>query len=119
MTTYHEFPQEEIDRLVQTAQSHHDAMGVRSMAPADAMLHASPLILGETCISVTVEDNKVCVKIPIVNQKVCFPIPVSIPNGTAAKACIKICTTFGIPTGACVTITALGIQVIHQCFGKC
>ncbi|KIC41559.1 hypothetical protein RA27_09985 [Ruegeria sp. ANG-R] len=119
MTTYHEFPQQDIEQLVETARAHYAERNLLAVPPQDLMLEATPMILGETCISVTVEDGKICLTIPIVDKKICFPIPPSIPNGTAAKACVKICTTLGFPTGACVTITALGIQVVHQCFGKC
>ncbi|MCB1310495.1 MAG: hypothetical protein KDK29_00770 [Sedimentitalea sp.] len=119
MTTYHEFPQEEIDQLVDTARTHYGEMNLTAMDSAVAASHASPLKLGDVCISVTVENSKVCLSLPIINQKICFPIPISIPDGTAAKACLKICTTFGFPTGVCVSISALGTQVIHQCFGNC
>lgn len=119
MTTYHEFSQEDIQHIIDAGQAHHDSVNLRAMGPSDAMLHASPLVLGETCISVTVENHSVCLNLPIIDKKICFPIPVSVPNGTAAKACLKICTTIGIPTGVCVTISALGMQIVHQCFGKC
>lgn len=118
MTTYHEFNQQEVSALIEAAKNHYDREALATSGP-EAADQATPLILGETCIEVTVEDGKICLKLPIVNRDICIPIPDFIPNGTVAKACLKICTTFGIPTGACVTITALDRTIANQCFGKC
>ena len=70
------------------------------------------------CASVTVGGGQVCLNVPVVGN-VCLPIPTWVPSGTAAQACIDVCTTWGFPTGACVTVTALGQQVARECFGKC
>lgn len=71
------------------------------------------------CTAVVVNNNgQVCVNIPVLGQK-CIPLSTPLPHGTAASACVHVCTKFGLPTGACITVTALGHQVAHQCIGKC
>ena len=71
------------------------------------------------CVSVVVNNQgQVCVDLPIFGQK-CIPLHTPLPPGTAASACIDACTKWGIPTGACVTVTALGHQVARECFGSC
>lgn len=120
MTNYYEFDAGEVQALIDAAAGHEEVQGAAlKAAPDQAMLRASSMKLGETCISVTVENGKVCLVLPVINQKVCLPIPSFIPNGTAAQACLKICTTLGFPTGVCVTVSALGKTVVHQCFGAC
>lgn len=119
MTTYHSFDDKEVQALIDTAANHFDADTLKSAAPRDMTLQASPMKIGDTCITVTVENGKVCLKLPVVDTKVCLPIPPFIPDGTAAQACLKICTTLGVPSGVCVTISALGKTVVHQCFGLC
>lgn len=118
MPTYHSFDDAEVQALIDTAARHYDQEALMA-APGQAIAHASTLKLGDTCISVTVEDGKVCLDLPVVKLKVCLPIPPFIPDGTAAQACLKICSTFGIPHGVCVTVSALGKPVVHQCFGVC
>lgn len=119
MATYHSFDEQEVQALIETAAKHHDHQALMDAAPGEAAMQVSTLKLGDTCIEVTVENGKVCLNLPIVNKKVCLPIPPFIPNGTAAKACLKICTTWGVPTGVCVTVSALGKTVVSQCFGAC
>ncbi|MCF3973370.1 hypothetical protein [Paracoccus salsus] len=119
MADYHSFDEKEVQDLIDTAANHYSADMLKSTAPGDLALHASPMKLGETCIALTVENGKVCLKLPVVDKNICLPIPSFIPNGTAAQACLKICTTLGFPTGVCVTVSALGKTVVHQCFGAC
>lgn len=68
------------------------------------------------CVSVTVQNGQVCVDIPIFGKH-CISLPISLPSGTAAQACVSSCGFF--PTGACVTVTALGHQVARECVGSC
>ncbi len=70
------------------------------------------------CVSVSVRDGKVCLDLPVVGS-ICLPIPIPVPSGTAAQACIDVCTHMGIPTGACVNVSVLGQKVAQQCFGWC
>jgi hypothetical protein len=43
-------------------------------------------------------QEQTCLNLPLGIGKVCLPVPSSVPNGTAAEACIGICTTWKIPT---------------------
>lgn len=69
------------------------------------------------CASVTVNNNQVCVNIPVFGTH-CLTLPISLPSGTAAQACVSSCGSW-IPTGACITVTALGHQIAHECIGSC
>ncbi|MGF1748638.1 hypothetical protein [Vibrio cionasavignyae] len=73
----------------------------------------------DTCVSADIDNQgKVCIDIPVVGKQ-CIPVKTPFPSGTAAKACIDVCTKFGIPTGACATVTVLGQRVAKECFGAC
>jgi hypothetical protein len=72
----------------------------------------------DVCASVIIRNGQVCVDLPVVGTQ-CIPITLPIPSGTAASACIDVCKKWGIPTGACVTVTALGQQIVKKCFGLC
>jgi hypothetical protein len=74
--------------------------------------------LSDACVTLTVNNGKVCLNVPVVGS-VCIPVPSFIPSGTAVSACIDVCTKWYVPTGACVTVTALGQQVARECFGAC
>lgn len=72
------------------------------------------------CISVTVTNSQICLTLPKpISKQFCATVPSWIPNGTAAEACISICTKFGIPSGAKLTVTALGKVVFQKTFGLC
>jgi len=120
MTTYHSFDETEVQALIDTAAKHHAQVleMVRSEGAEATLPEASVLRLGDVCITVEVADGRICLNLPIIKKKVCLPIP-GVPNGTAAKACLKVCTILGLPTGVCVTVTVLGKTVVQQCFGKC
>ena len=70
------------------------------------------------CISVTTANHKICISLPVVGKR-CLTVPVNIPNGKVGKACLSICTKFGIPTGVKVSVTIGGVTVIRQSFGIC
>lgn len=70
------------------------------------------------CISVTTANRKICISLPVVGKQ-CLTVPVNIPNGTVGKACLSICTKFGIPTGVTVSVTIAGVTVIKKSFGLC
>jgi hypothetical protein len=97
-----------------TAKEHHDPTH-----PLLASISEESKSLSAGCISVKVKDGKVCINLPLGLGKTCIGIPRRIPNGTAAEACLKICSKFGIPTGVKVTISIGGKEVVSQTFGKC
>lgn len=69
-----------------------------------------------SCITVTVNNGQVCLNIPIYGS-VCLPVPSWVPNGTAASACVSICTKWGIPCGVQVTVSVGGQPIIQKGFG--
>jgi hypothetical protein len=72
----------------------------------------------DACVSIVVQNGQVCIDLPVVGTK-CLPVTLPIPSGTAASACISMCKKWGIPSGACVTVSALGQQIAQKCFGLC
>jgi hypothetical protein len=70
------------------------------------------------CVALTVSDGKVCLRIPYAGE-VCVSVPGSVPNGTAAEACVDTCTKFGIVCGAKVTVRVVGLQDACQSWGCC
>ncbi|SPJ28985.1 hypothetical protein [Falsiruegeria mediterranea] len=113
---FHSFDDKAIQSALDAARAHFDGVvDASAVNPADD----GHLAVAGGCISVTVEDGKVCLNLPLGIGKYCFPIPSIIPNGTAAEACLHICTTFGIPTGVRVTISVAGKVIVTKTFGKC
>jgi hypothetical protein len=76
----------------------------------------SEVTLQAACISVEVRNNKVCLSLPLGFGSICLPIPIPIPSGTAASACLSIRTVWGFPTGVCVSVSALGNELVSKCF---
>ena len=112
---YHSFDEKKVQEAIDTAKNHYNVIDTSDI---NSSQHGA-LLLAAECISVTVEDNKICISLPIGLGKACLPIPISVPNGTAASACLDICTTWGIPTGVKVTVKVAGVNVVSQSFGKC
>jgi hypothetical protein len=63
-----------------------------------------------------VRNGKVCLSLPLGLGSICLPIPLHIPDGTAASACLSIRTVWGFPTGVCVSVSALGNEIVRKCF---
>jgi hypothetical protein len=70
-------------------------------------------VLGDFCISVKTEGDKVCINAPIIGD-ICVKLPISVPNGTVAKVCatVKI-----FPPKVCITVYIGGVKITEQCFG--
>ena len=118
MATY-SFSEEAIANAIDAAKNTHAESNLDATHSDFDVSKGSCMLVAAECVSVTVENNKICLNLPLGLGKHCFSIPVSIPNGTAGKACLSICTTWGIPTGVKVTIELAGITVVSQSFGKC
>lgn len=119
--TVHSFDDKAIEAALEAAKGHYDEQ-VSAGALTTGTLAAyddGHLALAAGCISVKVENGKICLNLPLGIGKFCFPIPSIIPNGTAAEACLNICTTWGIPTGVRVTISVAGKVILSKSFGKC
>lgn len=118
MAKYHEFDQKAISAALDAARGAHD----RNLLAASDKVNAfddGHLRLAASCISVTVENGSVCLNLPLGIGNICLPIPSIFPNGTAAQACLDICTTWGIPTGVRVTVSIAGQTIVDKSFGKC
>lgn len=68
------------------------------------------------CVGARVQNRRVCLSLPVVGS-VCIPIPLPLPNFTLVRACVSTCTTWGVPTGACVRLTGPGGLNFRRCFG--
>ncbi len=77
-------------------------------------------LMQSACVSLRTSGGRVCISLPIVGSK-CLSLPFPVPNGTLASGCFSVCRKgpFGIPSGACVTISIAGRQIIRKCFGFC
>lgn len=65
------------------------------------------------CVSATIQNGSVCFNLPVLGSK-CFYVSNSLPNGASASACVDVSI---FPPKACVTVTALGQQIAHECVG--
>jgi hypothetical protein len=81
-----------------------------------ASLQVSELVTAAACVSVTVRNSRVCLSLPLGFGSICLPIPIPVPEGEAASACLSIRTVFGFPTGVCVSVSALGSELVRRCF---
>lgn len=119
MATFHSFDDKAIEAALDAARAHYEAPAIEANRRELNPIDDGHLRVAAQCISVTVEDGKVCLNLPLGIGKFCFNIPSIIPNGTAAQACLDICTTWGIPTGVKVTISVAGKVILEKSFGKC
>lgn len=119
MATFHEFDEKAITSVLEAARSLYDQKildeRVRIINPIDD----GHIRIAAQCISVTVDNGRICLNLPLGIGKFCLPIPSIIPNGTAAQACLDICTTWGIPTGVRVTVSVAGKVIVEKTFLKC
>ncbi|MDP3895472.1 MAG: hypothetical protein Q8Q62_02230, partial [Mesorhizobium sp.] len=111
MATYHEFDEKAIAAALEAARGFHDPKALAASAQVNPF-DDGHLRLAASCISVTVDNGKVCLNLPLGIGQVCVPIPAIFPNGTAAQACLDICTTWGIPTGVRLTVSIAGQTIV-------
>lgn len=118
MPEYAEFPQENFDKAVALAQRSTEGVDLRSasMLTPEMALRAGPANFSAGCISLVSTGSQVCLRIPIVGD---LCVPVDLPDGTAAQACVDVCTHWGIPTGVCLKVSVAGDVIFSQCFGWC
>jgi hypothetical protein len=113
---YYSFSDEAISSAIEAARQPHERKDLLAITEISTTENPNLEILAE-CISVTVNNRRVCLRLPLGLGSVCIPVPFHVGNGTVAQACISICTTWGIPTGACASIRVGGTTVARQCFG--
>ncbi|MEM6484027.1 MAG: hypothetical protein AAF662_03440 [Pseudomonadota bacterium] len=120
MTQYAEFDSTQVSSTI-AALSQQQAVSAASMEGPQAVLsddgHVRMALAA--CISVTVSEGKICLNLPFDIGDICLPIPPWVPEGTAAKACIDVCSTFGVPTGIEVTVSALDTVLLRRSWGRC
>jgi hypothetical protein len=117
---YHEFDTESVQNALEAARA--AAAEQVQVATADvttldlSSAQISEVTLQAACIEVTVRNSRVCLSLPLGFGSICLPIPFNIGEGTAASACLDIRTIWGFPTGVCVSVRALGNEIVKKCF---
>jgi hypothetical protein len=115
------FNQDQINQALEAARAYSaelQAATEKNLGTPGARLEDGALaVAAAECISVTVQNGKVCVTLPLGIGQVCLPVPSWVPSGTVAKACITICTKWGIPCGVELTISVAGQVIIKKGFG--
>jgi hypothetical protein len=119
MASYPEFDSKQIEAALEAARNFHDIETLHAKRKALDPADDGHLSISGGCLSVTVQNGRVCVNLPLGIGSVCVPIPSSFPSGTAAQACIHVCTTWGIPTGVRLTVSIAGIVIVNKTFLKC
>jgi len=119
MATYPQFDDKHVEAALEAARNYHDVEALQGKRRALEPMDDGHLSISAGCISVTVQNGQVCLNLPLGIGSICLPIPSTFPSGTAAQACISICTTWGIPTGVRLTISIAGIVIINKTFLKC
>ena len=76
---------------------------------------ASEVTVLAQCITVTVRNRRVCLRLPLGIGQACLPIPINIGDGTSAQACLNIRTSWGFPTGVCVSVRVGGNEIARKC----
>ncbi|MGB5981310.1 MAG: hypothetical protein WBG46_04125 [Nonlabens sp.] len=113
------FSKEAIDNAVEAAKRAHEEQNLQSVDSQHNIVHSGCMLVAAECISVSVDNGNVCLNLPLGLGHVCLPIPISFPDGTAAEACLSMCTHLGVPTGVKVTIIIAGKTIITKGFGWC
>ena len=119
MANYAKFDEKLIEAALEAAQRHNDLSGFSSIHPGMEVHAGGEFSVSGGCISVTVKDHKVCIELPLGFRKYCLPVPNWIPNGSELRACIDICTTWGVPTGLKLKVSFDGSVIFTKTFGKC
>lgn len=113
-----QFSEDKINAALEAAQSHSASLrSAAAEAGPGLTLQDGSLSLSAQCISVTVKNGQVCLNLPLGIGSVCLPIPSWIPDGTAAQACLDICTKWGIPCGVEVSVSVAGQVIVRKGFG--
>jgi hypothetical protein len=115
MPEYHSFSDEAVSSALEAARRPHEGRDLRAVTEISSS--ESPMRILAECISITVNNHQVCLNLPLGLGSACLPVPANIPSGTAAQACLRICTIFGIATGVCVQVIVGGVVIVEQCFG--
>ena len=118
-TQYHEFDTKAVDEALSAANEHNEGFAVTAADSSMTLAGCGEFEVRAQCLSLVIQNHRVCLRLPLGIGNICLPIPVGIPNGTAAQACLSICTTWGFPTGLRVSVSVAGHTVIRKTFGRC
>jgi hypothetical protein len=116
---YYEFSEESVSNAINAARVTHEENQTRNTESEFNIDLGGCLLVAAQCVEVRIENQKVCLKLPLNLGRHCFKLPGNIPNGTVGKACLSVCTKFGLPTGVKVKIDIGGQTVVEQTFGRC
>lgn len=119
MSDYTSFDQKYIDAAIEAASRHNDSIGFQSDASEIHPHAANEFAISAGCVEVAVKNGKVCLNLPLGIGSFCLPVPSWIPEGANVKACIDICTKFGIPTGLKLSVSFNGTIVFTKTFLLC
>lgn len=111
------FSSEHINQALDAARAHSESMQASLQSGGQLAFADGALSISAQCISVTVQNHKVCLNLPFGIGHICLPVPGWVPQGSAAQACLNICTHWGIPCGIQVTVSVAGHPVIKKGFG--
>ncbi|MEA2162800.1 MAG: hypothetical protein QOK37_927 [Thermoanaerobaculia bacterium] len=114
----HAFDEEAVNQALDAAREAGDPAQLTAFHAGGGFTDSGRIAISPQCVKVTVANHKVCVSIPKLGTH-CLPIPIGVPNGTVGEACLTICTHFGIPTGAKVSVSVAGHVVVSKTFGVC
>lgn len=116
-TDYPKFSDEAVEQALEAARTHSNDLRAAAQKNQGAALAEGGLKVSAQCISVTVQNGQVCLNLPLGIGSVCLPVPSWVPNGSAAQACLDICTKWGIPCGVEVTVSVAGQRIVQKGFG--
>ncbi len=119
MPEYYKFSDKAVQNALDAAKADFGDKGVHGLAEASHNGVRGEMLVHAECVKVVVDDHRICLDLPLGLGKHCISLPVSVPDGTAGEACLRLCTTWGIPTGVEVSVVIGGITIVSQKFGKC
>jgi hypothetical protein len=120
MPTVHKFNQAEIEATLLAVAARYDRSVLKTEGASRNLADRGHIqIAGAACITLKIEGGEVCLDLPFNVGHACLPVPPWVPQGTAAQACIDICTTFGVPSGVEVSVSVAGKVIVHQSWGLC
>lgn len=112
---YAEFDEQAVTATLEASRQPFEGTDLRAQTDIST-LDRSELELRAACISIVSGNHRVCLRLPLGIGRVCIPVPFDLPDGTAVRACLSIRTSWGIPTGVCVTLYVAGERIARKCF---
>ena len=114
---YVSFDEEEYRSALEAARQEFEGVDLRSVDFSTAQ-DASAEIRA-TCVELRSIGRRVCLILPRPLRRDPLCIPLNLPDGSIVRACLYVCTFWGIPIGACVRVYLAGELVAKRCIGAC